>query len=198
VIPHGVAPSLPIEDRRCHVKQYFQEERALRTETPFHDTYDLGVGRGLKNFGSLRTLGQRINGQEAERVAHECRLAAAHLAGLVVRTRTPEGHPAPALKFGQPRVTALLGARCLFVTAPEGITNGRVRPQVAQLLGVPPASYTARPMGYALRRLARTGLLPRGDGKLWYTLTPFGRRVALFLTTLHARVLRPGLQALAL
>jgi len=65
-----VAPSLPIEDRRCHVKQYFQEERALRTETPFHDTYDLGVGRGLKNFGSLRTLGQRINGQEAERVAH--------------------------------------------------------------------------------------------------------------------------------
>ena len=80
----------------------------------------------------------------------------------------------------------------------EGITNGRVRPQVAQLLGVPPASYTARPMGYALRRLAQTGLLPRGDGKLWYTLTPFGRRVALFLTTLHARVLRPGLQALAL
>ena len=53
-------------------------------------------------------------------------------------------------------------------------------------------------MGYALRRLAQTGLLPRGDGKLRYTLTPFGRRVALFLTTLHARVLRPGLQALAL
>ena len=80
----------------------------------------------------------------------------------------------------------------------EGITNGRVRPQVAQLLGVPPASYTARPMGYALRRLAQTGLLPRGDGKLRYTLTPFGRRVALFLTKLHARVLRPGLQALDL
>ena len=172
MIPHGVAPSLPIEDRRCHVKQYFQEERALRTETPFHDTYDLGVGRGLKNFGSLRTLGQRINGQEAERVAHECRLAAAHLAGLVVRTRTPEGHPAPALKFGQPRVTALLGARCLFVTAPEGITNGRVRPQVAQLPGVPPAQYTARQMGYDLRRLARKGLLQRVDGKLCYTLTP--------------------------
>jgi hypothetical protein len=27
-------------------------------------------------------------------------------------------------------------------------------------------------------------------------MTPYGRRVALFLTKVHARVLRPGLQAL--
>jgi hypothetical protein len=58
------------------------------------------------------------------------------------------------LNFGQPRVTALLGALCLFVTAPEGITNGRLRPAVAQLLGVPAEQYTAseqytaRQMGY--------------------------------------------------
>src|SRR5262249_27217566 len=84
---------------------------------------------------------------------------------------------------------------CLFVTAPEGFTNGRVRPQVAQLLGVPPAQYTARQMGYDLRRLARKRLLQRVDGKLCYTLTPLGCRVALFLTKLHARDLRPGLQA---
>ena len=80
----------------------------------------------------------------------------------------------------------------------EGITNGRVRPQVAQLLGVPTAQYTARQMGYDLRRLVRKGLLRPVEGKLCYTLTPFGRRVALFLTKLHARVLRPGLQALDL
>jgi hypothetical protein len=180
--------------------QYFKEERALRTETTVNDTYDLGVGRGLRNFGYLRTLGQRINGRvlEAERVAHDCGLAAAQLAELVLPTRTPDGQPAPALKFGQPRVTALLGALCLFATAPEGITNGRLRPAVAQLLGVPPVQYTARQMGYDLRRLARKGLLRRVDGKLCYTLTPFGRRVALFLTKLHARVLRPGLQALDL
>jgi hypothetical protein len=110
----------------------------------------------------------------------------------------PTGSRPPALKFGQPRVTALLGALCLFATAPEGITNGRLRPAVAQLLGVPPVQYTARQMGYDLRRLARKGLLRGVDGKLCYTLTPFGRRVALFLTKLHARVLRPGLQALDL
>ncbi len=200
VITHGVAPSLHVEYKRCHVKQYFKEERALRTETTVNDTYDLGIGRGLRNFAYLRTVGQRINGRvlETERVAHDCGLAAAQLADLVLPTRTPDGQPAPALKFGQPRVTALLGALCLFATVPEGITNGRVRPQVAQLLGVPPAQYTARQMGYDLRRLARKGLLQRLDGKLCYTLTPFGRRVALFLTKVHGRVLRPGLQALDL
>lgn len=200
VITHGVAPSLHIEYKRCHIKQYFKEERALRTETTFNDTYDFGVGRGLRNFRYLRTLGQHINRRllEAERTAHDCGLASAQLAELILPTQTPDGQPAPALKFGQPRVTALLGALCLFVCTPEGITNGRLRPRVAQLLGVPDTEYTARQMGYDLRRLARKGLVRQVPGKLCYTLTPFGRRVALFLTKVYARVLRPGLQALDL
>jgi hypothetical protein len=200
VITHGVAPSLHVEYKRCHVKQYFKEERALRTETTVNDTYDLGIGRGLRNFAYLRTVGQHINQRvlETERVAHDCGLAAAQLADLILPTRTPDGQPAPALKFGQPRVTALLGALCLFVTAPEGITNGRLRPLVAQLLGVPAGQYTARQMGYDLRRLARKGLLHPVEGRLCYTLTPLGRRVALFLTKAYARVVRPGLQALDL
>jgi hypothetical protein len=53
-------------------------------------------------------------------------------------------------------------------------------------------------MGYDLRRLKRKGLIQPVAGKLCYTLTPYGRRVALFLTKVHARVLRPGLQALDL
>jgi len=200
VITHGVVPSLHIEYKRCHIKQYFKEGRALRTETTFNDTYDVGVGRGLSNFAYLRTLGQHINSRllESERTAHDCGLAPAHLAELVLPSQTPDGQPAPGLKLGQPRVTALLGALCLFLTAPEGVTNGRLRPRVAQLLGVPDTEYTARQMGYDLRRLARKGLLRRVPHKLCYTLTPFGRRTALFLTKLQARVLRPGLQALDL
>jgi hypothetical protein len=198
VVTHGVAPSIHIEYKRCHIKQYFKEERALRTETTFNDTYDFGVGRGLRNFGYLRTLGQHINSRllELEHTAHDCGLAAAQLADLVLPSQTPQGQPAPALKFGQPRVTALLGALCLFVCTPEGITNRRLRPLVAQLLGEPEAAYTTRQMGYDLRRLVRKSLLRRVPGKLCYTLTPYGRRVALFLTKVHSRVLRPGLQAL--
>ena len=198
VVTHGVAPSLHIDYKRCHIKQYFKEGRALRTETTFNDTYDFGVGRGLTNFDALRTLGQHINSRllEAEQMAHDCGLAAAQLADLVLPTQTSAGQPAPGLKFGQPRVTALLSALCVFSCAPAEITNGRLRPLVANLLGVSDAAYTARQMGYDLRRLARKELIIRAPGTLSYRMTPLGRRVALFLTKLHARVLRPGLQAL--
>lgn len=198
VITDGVAPSLHVEYKRCHVKQYFKEGRALRTETTFNDTYDVGVKRGLSNFAYLRTVGQRINTRllELERVAHDCGLAAAQLADVTQPARTPDGQPAPGLKFGDPRVTALLAALCLFALTPEGLTNHRLRPLVAQLLAGPDDGYTARQMGYDLRRLARKGFIARVTGKLCYTLTPFGRRTALFLTKVHARVLRPGFQAL--
>ena len=67
---------------------------------------------------------------------------------------------------------------------------------MTQLLGVPAEQYTARQMGYDLRRLARKGIIRRVGKQLHYELTPYGRRLALFLTKVHTRVLRPGLQAL--
>lgn len=197
VITTGVNPSLHIAYKRCHIKQYFKEERALRTETTFNDTYDFGVGRRLVNLSYLRTLGEHINRRvlETESLAHDCGLSNAQLADLIQPTRTAEGQPAPALKFGQPRVTALLNALCHFLWTADGLTNAQLRPLVASLLG---SSYNTRQMGYDLRRLARKGLVKRLDGQKRYVLTPYGRRVALFLTKVHARVLRPGLQALDL
>jgi hypothetical protein len=195
VITKGVNPSLHIAYKHCRIKQYFKEERALRTETTFNDTYDFGIGRRLSNLSYLRTLGDHINRRvlETERLAHDCGLAAAQLADLVQPTRTDDGRPAPALKFGQPRVTALLNATCHFLWTADGLTNAQLRPLVASLLGT---SYTTRQMGYDLRRLTRKGLVIRLDHQKRYVLTPYGRRVALFLTKVHARVLRPGLQAL--
>jgi hypothetical protein len=197
VVTHGVLPSLHVEYKRCHVKQYFKEGRALRTETTFNDTYDVGIPRGLSNFARLRDLGQRINRRllELEELAHDCGLGAADLADLVLPSRTPEDQPAPGLRVGQPRVDALLQALCVFTMLPQGITNRQLRPLVAQLLGVPDDQYTARRMGYDLRRLARKGLLHRPPRTLRYELTPYGRRVALFLTKLRVRILRPGLLA---
>jgi hypothetical protein len=200
VLLEGIVPSLHVVYKRCHIKQYFKEGRALRTETTFNDTRDFGIGRGLSNFSHLRMLGLRINRRllELERTAHDCGLSRARLTALTAPGRTPDGQPAPALKFGDPRVTALLAALCLFVLTPEGITNRRLRPLVAQLLGVSTDQYTPRQMGYDLRRLRRKGLLRPAAGKLSYSLTPYGRRVALFVTKLQARILRPGLQALDL
>jgi hypothetical protein len=197
VITKGVNPSLHIAYKHCRIKQYFKEERALRTETTFNDTYDFGINRGIANLRYLRTLGDHINRRvlATERLAHDCGLAPAQLADLVQPTRTPTGQPAPALKFGQPRVTALLNALCHFLWTVDGLTNAQLRPLIASILGTP---FTTRQMGYDLRRLLRKGLLTRLDHKNRYVLTAFGRRVALFLTKVHARVLRSGLQALDL
>jgi hypothetical protein len=200
IITQGVLPSLHVEYKRCHVKQYFKEGRALRTETTFNDTHDVGVKRGLSNFAYLRTIGQNINSRllQLERTAHDCGMSDANLGQLILPSQTPEGQPAPGLKFGQPRVMALLAGLCHFSLTPEGITNSRLRPLVAQLLGATTEQYTARQMGYDLRRLARKGLVRRVGGRLCYALTTYGRRVALFLTKVYSRILRPGLQALDL
>jgi len=198
VVTHGVIPSVHIEYKHCHIKQYFKEGRALRTETTVNDAYDFGIGRGLSNFGRLRDVGQSINTRvlEAERVTDECGLAEADLARLVQPGRTARGQVAPGLKLGQPRVTALLQAVCLLGLTPAGLTNARLRPLVAQLLAVPDEAYTARQMGYDLRRLARKEIIERQGRSFVYQLTPTGRRTALFLTLAHTRLYGPGLRAI--
>lgn len=198
IITDGVLPSLHVQYKRCHVKQYFKEGRALRTETTINDAHDFGLKRGLLHFDALRQLGRRTNTRllETEQVAHDCGLSERDLTDLVLPGKTAAGQPAPALKLGEPRVTALLQALCLFVVLPAGITSRQLRPQVAQLLGVPDDQYTARQMGYDLRRLVRKGLLRRLGRQLRYEVTTDGRRLALYLAKLLTRVLRPGLQAL--
>jgi hypothetical protein len=198
VITDGVIPSLHIQYKRCGVKQYFKEGRALRTETTINDAHDFGLKRGLQHFETLRRLGQRTNDRllETERVAHDCGLSERDLAEIVLPSTTADGQPAPGLKVGQPRVMALLQALCLFAVLPDGLTARRLRPLVAQLLGLANADYTARQMGYDLRRLARKGLIRRDGRRLRYELTPYGRRVALFLTKAHHRVFQPGLRAI--
>jgi hypothetical protein len=198
VITAGVIPSLHVQYKRCHVKQYFKEGRALRTETTINDARDFGLRRGLPHFDALRRLGQRTNARllEVEQVAQDCGLSDRDLAELVLPGKTAGGQPAPGLKFGQPRVTALLQALCLFAVLPAGITSRALRPQMVQLLGVTDPEYTPRQMGYDLRRLARKGLIRRVGRRLRYELTPHGRRLALFLTKAHSRIFRPGLQAI--
>ncbi len=111
-------------------------------------------------------------------------------------TVTQDGQRAPGLRFGQPRVIALLAALTLFVHATYGFTHRTLRPHVADLLGVDRETYTTHQMSYDLRRLRLKGIIWRVPHSHRYVLTPYGRKVALFFTRLHARVFRPGFAAL--
>ena len=127
-----------------------------------------------------------------KRVGQGCALASPAFERIAHPTVDTEGRRTPALRFGDPRVMALVGALCTTVLAATGFTNKRLRALVAELLGTP---YRPGQMTYDLRRLRRHGLIQRLPRTNRYVLTPDGLRVAVFYTKVHNRLLRPLLAA---
>jgi len=138
VITDGVEPSLHIEYKHSHVKQYFKEQHALRTETTINNPKDFEINKGLENLPHLRNLGQHVNRKllEVERVSHHCVLTQDALDRLQ-RPTVEAGQRASALRFGDPRVMALLQAIAGFTHLPRGFRNRDLRPHVEALLGQP-------------------------------------------------------------
>jgi hypothetical protein len=197
IITTGIAPSLHVEYKHTDVKQYFKEERALRTETTINDPTDFQSRKALETLPQLRATGAQINQQilTVERVSHACSLSQDAVAHLQT-PRRQDGRRIPALRFGDPRVLALLQALCRFAHLPAGFRNRALRPHVAALLGRDLTSYSRGAMTYDLRRLRLHGLIERVPRTHRYTLTSFGLRVAFFCSKVHLRILRPGSAAL--
>lgn len=194
VITHGVHPSIHIEFKKSHVKQYFKEGRALRTETTINDPDDFGLKKHISNLPYLQKLGRHINRRllDVQRVSPNCDLSKESIERIVQPTEH-DGQRAPGLKFGDPRVMGLFLALCLFVHLFDGFTNRALRAQVASLLGVGVDEYTASQMTYDLRRLRLKGIISRVPSSNRYLLTPYGRRAVIFFTRLNARVFNPAL-----
>ncbi len=190
----GVDPSLHVDFKHSHVKQYFKEQRALRTETTINDPQDVASTKALRNLPYLRSVGEAVNQRllDAETLSHDCLLTDSSFERLQ-RPTVREGQRCPALRFGDRRVLALLQALCGFAHLPAGFRHRDLRPQVAALLGDP--DYAANQMTYDLRRLRRRGLIARIQGTHLYILTTYGLKVALFCSKLYLRVLRPAWSA---
>jgi hypothetical protein len=105
-------------------------------------------------------------------------------------SKTQDGLYAPGLRFGDPRVVAVLAALVGFCSLIEGFTNHQLATRTSQFLGAP---YTSRQATYDLRRLKRKGLIRRLRKKHRYALTLVGRSVAVLFTKTYGRVLAPGL-----
>jgi len=196
VINRGVECGIQVHYRASKVKQYFKEGRALRTETTINDSYDFGIGRLVTeaNWQALVQVGHEINERllDAQLQACACAPDAATLERVVLPTRDEHGQPAPALRFGDPRVQALLCSLCSFSHLLEGVTNRSLRALVATRL----PDYSSRQMTYDLRRLRRNGFLVRIESSNRYRLTAEGRRLAVFFAKTYARVVTPSLAEL--
>jgi hypothetical protein len=194
VIQAGVHPSLHIEYKNFHLKQYFKEGRGCRTEGTFGNPKDFDVNKGLANLPYLQKIGRAINRRllEVERVSHNSGLSGDSIQRVVQPTVTGDGEKAPALKFGHPRVMALFLALTLFQHLADGFHNRDLRVLAADLPGVTTEQYTASPMTYDLRRLRLKGLIFRPPRTHRYFVTPYGWKLARLFSRLEARVFRPA------
>jgi hypothetical protein len=198
VITDGVIPSLHIDYKKSKIKQYHKEGRALRTETTVQDTYDFDIGRGLQNLPELRKVGFQANRRllDVQKTSHDCAIGEDTFRQIVDPVEV-NGQRASGLRFGDPRVMALMHTLLLFVLLPRGFSNRDLRVPLAQALGVDPGLMTQGMMTYQLRRLRLHGLIERIPKTHRYTITSLGLRSVLFFTKTYTRVFRPGLAHVA-
>src|SRR3954464_8636231 len=195
IITAGVVPSLHIDYKNTKIKQYHKEGRALRTETTINDTHDFGLSKRLMNLPALRQIGFTANRRllGVQRLSHDPIRGAATFTHLTAPIITDTGTRIPALRFGDPRVHALLQALLIHRLLPHGFTNRDLRALVAPLLGTPPEDIPAGKMTYDLRRLRAHGLIARAPRTRRYQITDTGLTQALLFTHAHDHLLRTGL-----
>jgi hypothetical protein len=194
VVTRGVDVTINVFYKHSRIKQYLKEGRALRIETVINSPTDLGCLRRLEHLDELQAKARAANRRlvDAERVGQGCVLASPAFERVALSSVDAEGRRAPALRFGDPRVMALVGALCIGLHAVVGFNNRSLRAQVSSLLGEP---YSTGQMTYDLGRLRRNGLIERLPHSNTYVLTEEGQRVAIFYTKVHDRLLRPLLAA---
>ncbi len=160
VVTRGVEVTVNAFYKHSRIKQYLKEGRALRIETVINSPTDLGCQRRLHNLDELQAKARAANARllDIERVGQGCVLASPAFERVALSSMNTEGRRAPALRFGDPRVMALVGALTLTVHAVAGFTSRSLRAQVSALLGV---AYTANQMSYDLGRLRLNGLIER-------------------------------------
>src|SRR5262245_5972032 len=135
-----------------------------------------------------KNVNRRLLG--VQRISHDCALTADSLREIVLPSQV-DGQRVPALRFGEPRVLALLAALCSFAHTPDGFSNQELRNYAAALLDPDAPPYGSSQMTYDLRKLRLKGMIRRVPGENRYLLTPRGIRWALFLTKVHCRIVRP-------
>jgi len=189
ITARGVDPQLAVHYKSSRIKEYLKEGRALRVETVVNDPGDLGVKRRLVHLGELRERSRALN---RRMLAFQRASSAPTLAtSLFDEVALPDGRAGQrtvALRYGDPRVVALLGALALALHQLVPFRNAELRPIIERLLLRP---YSSSQMSYDLRRLRAKGLVSRLEGSHRYVPTQKGTAVALLFTKSYQRFVHP-------
>ena len=185
----GVEPRVSIHYKSSREKLYLKEGRGCRLELVINNPTDVGVKRRIEHLGALGAIARAVNRRTLDvlRVASAPDLSTS----LFEQVALPDGCAGSrtvALRYGDPRVMALMAALTLCLHQIQGLTNKSLRPLVATLLGTP---YGTSQMSYDLWRLRTNGLIDRIGKSYTYVLTPKGIRVCLFYTKSYRRIIDP-------
>ncbi|MEW6745423.1 MAG: hypothetical protein AB1486_21940 [Planctomycetota bacterium] len=189
ILTEGVIPSLHVQYKSSRIKQYYKEGRALRTETTINNTTDFGIRKGLQHLLTLQEIGYQANRRllDVQTTSHDCTIGHADFTSVIQPTII-KNQRASGLKFGDPRVMALMSVLCLFRVFGPGFRNRDLRELTAQLLAIDPAHVKPGRTTYDLRRLRLHGLIERVPKSHCYRVTDQGLRTALFFSRVHQRV----------
>jgi hypothetical protein len=197
VITRDVLPQLQIHYKSSKAKAYLKQGRALRVETTVNNAEDFALHKTLTadNWRALRRLGADTNGRFLAALGEgQSDLPDPATLESVVLPSVHDGQRAPGLRFGEPRIMALLGSVAAFAHVMGGLTNRSLRAQMALHWR---QDYSSAQASYDLRRLRLKGFIERIAGTNTYRVTAHGLRVAAFFTHLAARVVVPVLGELA-
>lgn len=165
-----------------------EEGRALRTETVVNDTYDFGIGRRLCNLDALIGFAANRRILRVQRISHDSLLGTDTFDQLH-RPVVVDNRRVSALRFGEPRIQALLSALLAFRLLPAGFANRQLREHAAPLMGLSTETYSPNRATYDLRRLRLRGLVERIPHSHRYRVTG----IALCYQRIHRRILSPAL-----
>lgn len=193
VVARDVHPKLQIHYKSSKTKAYLKEGRALRVETTINNPVDFDTLKTLNatNWKALRRIGTEVNARFLAALG-EGQGGVPDPAALesVVMPTVHDGQRAPGLRFGDPRVMAMLSSIAAFAHVIGGLTNKVLREHMAARWD---PDYTSAQATYDLRRLRLKGLIARVERTNTYRITPHGRAMATFLTKLAQRVIIPAL-----
>lgn len=194
VFTEGVTASLHFDYKSCRAKQYHKEGRAIRTEITVNNPRDFGLPKRLSALPALRQLGFSAARRllDVQQISHDPIAGAEVFASITQPIIDNDGARTPALRFGDPRVHALLQALLLFRFIVHGFTNRDLRTQIAPLLGRTAGDIKPTAISYDLRRLREHGLIHRIPGSCRYQMTDLGYHAALLFTHAHDHLLRTG------
>jgi hypothetical protein len=196
VITPGTRTRIEIRYKTSRAKAYLKEGRALRVETTINNPehFDLRKTLNTHNWQALRRAGEQVNTRFLEALGEgSAGLPDADTLAAVVLPTVHDGQRAPGLRFGEPRVMALLASIASFEHVTAGLTNRGLRQHMADLYE---PNYNPRQATYDLRRLRLKGFIERVAGTHTYRITARGRAIATFFTRLAARVVVPMLSDL--